>query len=499
MIASRTPLFGLAASLVVLTFAGCANDILDPSQTGRFRPVPVVNVILDSLGVADEPDPTYAGAEEPLPEDIIDYERDYTFGPGDLVRISIYELRNEGIPFINDYAVTESGRVSIPDVGQIHAQGLTEVQLEDEIKDILSPGILKDPSVTVLLIQSEKRIFSIYGQGVGQSGRFTIPRYKFRLTDAIALAGDVGQFNVSYIYVTRDLPDTHAAAHSAPGSTGGASAVDIDKIQLKSVEPSSTDTNASEDEMLELIKPCALASDDDHLLIASAELASDTEADNATRVEWVFENGKWVPKVIRSQEQIVPDTAGGTTVQLQPRASVSYSYQDAAPVAKKTRVIRIPIDKLKSGDPRYDIIVRPNDRISVPVDIIGEFWVMGNVNNQGLINVTGRPMTLKMAIAAAGGLGPLAWPKKVEVVRRIGRNSAGLMQEEIVMVDLDKIAKGLQPDFFIKPYDLVNVGTHGTSRWLASLRNAFRAVYGFGFVYDRNFGELDAGGNPWPF
>ncbi len=61
------------------------------------------------------------------------------------------------------------------------------------------------------------------------------------------------------------------------------------------------------------------------------------------------------------------------------------------------------------------------------------------------------------------------------------------------MVDLDKIAQGLQPDFFIKPNDLINVGTHPTSIFRAVLRNAFRASYGFGFIYDRNFTFPDAG------
>jgi hypothetical protein len=95
------------------------------------------------------------------------------------------------------------------------------------------------------------------------------------------------------------------------------------------------------------------------------------------------------------------------------------------------------------------------------------------------------------AITIAGGLNAIAWPQKVEVRRRIGQNEAGLMQEEIVLVDLKKIAEGLQPDFFIKQHDLINVGTHGTSRWLAVLRNAFRATYGFGLIYDRNFADTD--------
>jgi len=31
--------------------SGCGNKFFDPTQVGRFRPVPAVNVILDSLGV----------------------------------------------------------------------------------------------------------------------------------------------------------------------------------------------------------------------------------------------------------------------------------------------------------------------------------------------------------------------------------------------------------------------------------------------------------------
>ena len=90
--------------------------------------------------------------------------------------------------------------------------------------------------------------------------------------------------------------------------------------------------------------------------------------------------------------------------------------------------------------------------------------------------------------AAAGGLGPLADPTRCEVVRRIGQK-----KEETIMVDLDKIASGEHPDFFIKPDDWVNVGTNPTARWRAVLRNAFRATYGFGFIYDRNFADRDFG------
>ncbi len=49
--------------------------------------------------------------------------------------------------YVNDYVVTETGRISIPDVVLVRAAGLTEAQLEQEISDILSPSIIKIPSV----------------------------------------------------------------------------------------------------------------------------------------------------------------------------------------------------------------------------------------------------------------------------------------------------------------------------------------------------------------
>jgi protein involved in polysaccharide export with SLBB domain len=184
-------------------------------------------------------------------------------------------------------------------------------------------------------------------------------------------------------------------------------------------------------------------------------------------------------------EPIVPPLKEGPT---------DFGWEEIGTGGVQSRVIRIPVDKFQAGDPRYNIVIRPGDTIYVPVNIVGEFYVMGNLNRTGPIPLTGRPMTLKMAIATAGGFGPLAWPKRCEIIRRVGKD-----KEEIVMVDLDKIFSGEQPDFYIKVNDMINVGTHPTARWRAVLRNAFRATYGFGFVYDRNFADRDFGTHrPFP-
>lgn len=521
----KTKLLGTSTLIALMIGSlGCSNKFWDPTQIGRFRSVPVQHVILDSLGVAEEDSPVYEGAEEPKPKDIVPYEQDNRFSPGDIVRISIYELLEESQPFVNDFVVTESGQISIPEVGSVQAGGLTEKQLEEEIRHILTPNILKNPAVTVILQSSQKRVFSIYGQGlIGSPGRYAVPRYNFRLAEAIAQAGGVSEFNVSHIYITRELsPDEVAQKFeqieretAKTPKTAKSEPVEADIIDIETI-PAPTKTNnnkENEDELLEMIAPC------DGLgkaIIASAELTTEEQLDaliapegtpkadstveeiaeevavddaNA-KIEWIFEDGKWVPvKVAGEKEFDKTETAQEMPEDFDIVGEQLPDFNnDMEAIRQQARVIKIPYDKLVGGDPRYNIIIQQGDTISVPVDVIGECVIMGNVNAQGYIPLTGRPMTLMQAIAAAGGLGPLAAPENVEVRRRIGRK-----REEIVQVNLQKISEGLQPDFFIKKDDTINVGTNSTAYWKAVLRNSFRATYGFGFVYDRNYGTRDLG------
>ena len=498
-------LYSLLLLVLCISLSGCGDKFFDPTQLGRFRPVPAVNVILDSLGVAEETPPVWEGAEDPQPIDVMAIETDYVFSPGDTVRISIFELLQEGVMSVDNYIITETGKISIPEVGVVEAAGLTESQLEEEIKQIVAPSILKEPSISVALMGSQQHTFSILGDGVPRPSRYAIPRYDFRLLDALATAGGVSQFNISYIYVSRLI-------------TGKETIVEPIEPKVTELEEAEQ-LIESEREMLEVISPRAKRQQpslSQGLVIVSSEMVTDDEQggmdvidilesftepdgrgtieepmneDEGRRIEWIFEDGKWVPVQVGRPRPIEPPTKVEPEKVAEPlreRVPEDFDWDEMGMGGIQTRLIKIPADKLTGGDPRYNIVIRPGDSIQVPVDIIGEFCIMGNTNYQGFIVLTGRPMTLKMAIAAAGGLGPLAWPRRCEVVRRIGKE-----KEEIVMVDLDKIARGEQPDFFIKPNDLINVGTHPTAMWRAILRNSFRASYGFGFVYDRNFVDRD--------
>jgi len=108
---------------------------------------------------------------------------------------------------------------------------------------------------------------------------------------------------------------------------------------------------------------------------------------------------------------------------------------------------------------------------------------MGEVQRPGVYTLTGRKVTIKMALAAAGNLNPLAYPENSILVRRIGRD-----QEQTTAINVRAICAGKEPDQFLKPNDVLEIGTHWKTSFLAVVRNAFRVSYGFGLIYDRNFG-----------
>ena len=118
----------------------------------------------------------------------------------------------------------------------------------------------------------------------------------------------------------------------------------------------------------------------------------------------------------------------------------------------------------------------------LPQPEAGEFYMGGHVARVGVYSLTGRQITLKQAIISAGMLDEVAIPERTEIIRRIGRD-----REVFVRVNLVKVFEGKQPDIFLKPYDIIQVGTNAGAPFLAAIRNAFRITYGFGFLYDRNF------------
>jgi polysaccharide export outer membrane protein len=209
------------------------------------------------------------------------------------------------------------------------------------------------------------------------------------------------------------------------------------------------------------------------------------------------------PAQQRPFEPLVLDPETGQAVEARPRTQAveppgdrqhaaeprPFEWEDVPELEFEQRVIRIDAEALQNGDPRQNIVIRERDYIRVPIDNRA-YYLMGEVQRPGVYGFAGREISVKQALAAAGGFGPMAWPRRCEIIRR----DPGSDRELTIPINLDAVFAGLEDDFYLRDGDILNVGTHFVAPFLFVIRNSFRFTYGFGFVYDRNFADKDAFG-----
>ena len=514
-----------AASLILA--GGCAN----PSEwwkTSRSRflspdklVAPVagspINPILGSIGPTDRSRDVLPNATFPREGDWSYTDEDYVIGPTDIVDVSILDLFNEGLETVLRRQVSDSGYIDLPLLSErIKAEKYTKEELKDVIISKYSPDILRNPTISVTVAAQRQNTFSVIG-AVARPGTYSIISKDMRLLEAIALAGGVTQVNIKYLYVIRPQAAARVPGTRTPGGAAGGqitlppepketsagtgtgtgtvtpttapttgTAEDADKAlqelgkALESLLPSATTKPATQPEAPPTPSMIAFSETDPAGGAASAPAAQDTTTAPVGGANWIYSAGKW----IKAQGD-----AGTGSSATEPQAGDDKSALDPFGWRKvdksdMARIVAINLNQLRDGDPRMNIVMRDNDIVHVPSLDVGEFYIMGEVLRPGVYSLTGRQITLKMAVAAAGNIGGIGWPENSLLIRRIGGN-----QEQIIPVDLQAIFRGEDPDVFLKPNDVLAVGTDPRAAFFAVIRNAFRMTYGFGFIYDRNFAD----------
>jgi protein involved in polysaccharide export with SLBB domain len=405
---------------------GCeTNSLLDPTEPEILHAdrQPLLVPILRNLD-ASEPNLEFANAGEVSPDDLKVEPGDYHIGKDDLLSVTITNLNGEGQETLKTVRLTDTGMINLPFIDPFKAEGLTEHQLEDVIADRYKSALLvKDTQVSVTVAEARARTFSIMGN-VSGSGQYQILQSDFRILDAMVLAHATPEIQgVDYIYVIRkrssDLNSTTQPSTPANSTT----------------PPSNTEP-AIPSPTPELLQPHTEAS------------------------------------------VVHPVYADATT---QPTDSGAFAF-NAPNGAQDTRVIRIPLNELRYGALKYNIVVRPGDLIFVPQPISGVYYIGGHVQRGGAFGLSGADITLKQAVVSAGMFDQNAVPWRTEVIRRIGED-----QEVFVRVDMSKVWSGDLPDVFIKPNDTIVVGTDWWAAFLGAVRSSFRLTYGAGFLYDRDY------------
>ena len=518
-----------------------SSKVIEPQDGSPVTP------IYSNSGDADITEELPPNATPPTPEDLTYSDRDYIIGPTDILDISILDLLENGIETVLRRQVTTSGHIDLPLLpDKIKAEGYNKEQLTETIKKAYTRNdFLRKPIVAVTIAAKRQSTYSILGAVAGP-GTYQIERRDMRLLNALAAARGITQQNIRYLYVIR--PEPAKVMNPKTTETGGKSKAVMPTAASRTAPPVGSrpaapttgkspapvdngDNSAALRELGELIsgEPATAPADDSKTkpaskpddtppppvvmptfaetstvaAAASTPAESDPQTDGRSE-KWIFVDGEWIKTIQKAAVATQPSGKGAPAVRpvraLPETQAVSvargrdntfedpYRWKDADK-SSLARVIFIDLDRLHQGDARLNIVIRDNDIIHVPSLEVGEFYIMGEVQRPGVYTLTGRKVTIKMALAAAGNLGPLAWPENCTLVRRIGQD-----QEQTTSLNLRAICAGKEPDQFLKPNDVLEVGTHWKTSFLAVVRNAFRVSYGFGLIYDRNFGAMRQAG-----
>jgi len=451
------------------------NDFLDPGEPhivypGNDKTNPLLVPVLDTLASGiEEPDTAYSSATDIEPADLVPDISDYKLGPNDLVSVSIFDLLGEGTgEQVKTVRVTETGMVSLPFIPPVKASGLTERELEEAVsKAYEDANLIRKARVSVTVSEARARTFSIQGN-VGLAGEYQITKPDFRMLDAMVTShAPQVSIGVPYAYVIRKAaePGAQPGVISPPAPQPNAPTTAPGDMFAPPPTNPEAPTNPGAPTTAPgnlLVPPPTNPAGPQGRANPSAPTQRTIAMDNVSSPGW---------KAPPSQWKAAP-----------PQSSHVFRFDDVeAPT--DMRIIRVPIDQLRQyGELKYNVVIRPGDMIIVPDPITGVYYVGGHVARPGVFGLTGVGVTLKQAWVAAGGPDGFTFPYRTEVVRRIGSN-----REVCVRVRLNNILALEEPDIYLKPNDVVFVGTHFISPFLAAVRTSFRIGYGASWSYDRNF------------
>ncbi|MGB1700447.1 MAG: polysaccharide biosynthesis/export family protein [Nannocystaceae bacterium] len=129
------------------------------------------------------------------------------FVPGDVFEVRVFD--EEGLS--GQFQVQEDGTIEFPLIGRITVEGLSQAEAATSIEDKLEDGLLKNPSVTVIVIERQSVEVSVLGE-VAKPGTFPFVE-RMSLVQAISEAGGLGPVaaprRVKLIREGPDGPETY--------------------------------------------------------------------------------------------------------------------------------------------------------------------------------------------------------------------------------------------------------------------------------------------------
>lgn len=114
------------------------------------------------------------------------------------------------------YLVDQNGNIEMPVLGTIHAAGLTRLQLQNRIKQMLIDGnYIRDP-----FVMARFRNFKVFFLGSNGGKAITVPNERCTFLEALALSGDLNVYtNRKKVAVMREIDGKMVMRYLDPRSS----------------------------------------------------------------------------------------------------------------------------------------------------------------------------------------------------------------------------------------------------------------------------------------
>jgi polysaccharide export outer membrane protein len=328
--------------------------------------------------------------------------RDYIIGNGDLLDIEVFDVKE----LSREVRVSQSGTISIPLVPvRLHVAGLTEMQAEQKIAEVLAAnGLVSHAEVSITIKERKSKPITIVG-AVNHPLVYQADS-QVTLLEVLAEAGGLANDAGNEVIVTRPVPemtfgDSDTPANASTGAPGP-------KAKTLQAEP----------------KPAPATPSGSDASTVSTE---------------------------------PPELPGPNPVQEKSKNSVNGASSSAP-----TDTITVNLYELmESGNTRNNIFLQAGDVVTVPH--AGIVYVLGAVGKPGgfvLTNDREKMSTLKI-LALAGGFTNVAKTDRAVIIRK---DAQGKQQE--VQVDLKKIQNRQAEDLQLEPSDILYVPQSGAKEAL---------------------------------
>jgi len=295
--------------------------------------------------------------------------QDYSIGPEDVLKISVWDHPDLSQ---DEAVVSMEGYISFPLIGQVPAQGLTTLQLEQRLCQLLGDGYIVNPQVRVTVVKYRSKLIHVLGE-VKSPGAFPLTRNQISLMEAISMAQGVTQDAGREAVIVR--PQRPKIGNPHP-------------IELATKEELITANLAS---LLEgNLKENLILRSGDTIYVPRMKYFY-IIGEVARPGRYVLETGATILKAI--------GLAGGMT------ASGSQT---------KIKILKEKDGKKEEIPARVEDLVQPEDTIVVPRG--NHFFITGEVNRPGRYPME-EEMTVMQAISIGGGLTPKGSPRRIRIIR----------------------------------------------------------------------------------